>query len=624
MKSPCAPSAPGVFASLPRVHRDLGRRQRHLRLPPVPSVFPSRVLHVSPESEAILRSTDTVCGRSRTGTVRLTRSCTPPTPGAFTLASPNSTPPHITRRLLELETSRCWRSRKLKSPDEPLAIHYSSFFVLTRLALQERRLSLFLAFRSVKLKWSDPTECALCAGAGISPVLTYTMFSKIFTFGIGALALVQGALAIAPGRYIIANPEFGNLVSLRKGDPIALSRAPVPSPFGPWNVEQSGPNGYTITNDDAAVYVNENTLFTGDHADTYSIEDAGSNQFVIRVPQTNLVWTAGQIDDPTAQLDAFQIYWNNHRVRSQKDKSIDDNKHTIFEGEGVGGCLAMALLLRLPDVQGTVTIVVDSQPAVKATRVRAPNPSHWIWDIWHGLACAFAQQNPQAHIVVRWAPGHVSIAGNKRANKEAHRAAQGKDSSDQRDILQPSRPATLELLCDAAIPECQWRASSRYASTMQYNGHLLKGTYLDLANNLPHSLAVLLLQLRTGHADEYVSHFLLHCPEHLCARQELYRTTGPNVYVLHKLLGSPKLLPRLFRYLGRTGRFHTVHGTLPTLPDPDPNKPMRHEMYRLLNTIRIPTMHACTADPFNADTPVGFLTAWVELQAALCNNPPAT
>jgi hypothetical protein len=43
---------------------------------------------------------------------------------------------------------------------------------------------------------------------------------------------------------------------------------------------------------------------------------------------------------------------------------------------------------------------------------------------------------------------------------------------------------------------------------------------------------------------------LLHCPEHLRARQELYRAAGPDVYVLYKLLGSPKLLPHLCRYLG--------------------------------------------------------------------------
>ncbi|KAJ7346373.1 hypothetical protein DFH08DRAFT_937576 [Mycena albidolilacea] len=101
------------------------------------------------------------------------------------------------------------------------------------------------------------------------------MFSKILTFGIGALALVQGALAIAEGRYIIANPEMGTLVSFHKGDPILLWRAPVTPPLG------------------------EDTLFTGDDADTFSIEDAGFDQFVIRVPGTNRVWTAGQIDDPT-------------------------------------------------------------------------------------------------------------------------------------------------------------------------------------------------------------------------------------------------------------------------------------------------------------------------------------
>jgi hypothetical protein len=57
------------------------------------------------------------------------------------------------------------------------------------------------------------------------------MFSKILTFGIGALALVQGALAIAEGRYIITNPEMGTLVSFHKGDPILLSRAVAP-PLG--------------------------------------------------------------------------------------------------------------------------------------------------------------------------------------------------------------------------------------------------------------------------------------------------------------------------------------------------------------------------------------------------------
>ncbi|KAJ7866248.1 hypothetical protein B0H14DRAFT_3133224 [Mycena olivaceomarginata] len=131
------------------------------------------------------------------------------------------------------------------------------------------------------------------------------MFPKILAFGIGALALVQGALAIAPGRYIITNPEMGTLVSFRKGDPIELSTAPVPPPLRQWTVNRLGQE-YTITNADAAVYASENTLVTGDHADTYSIEGAEFDQFVIRVPGTDRVWTAGQIDDATVHLNPDQ------------------------------------------------------------------------------------------------------------------------------------------------------------------------------------------------------------------------------------------------------------------------------------------------------------------------------
>ncbi|KAJ7866253.1 hypothetical protein B0H14DRAFT_2733227 [Mycena olivaceomarginata] len=128
------------------------------------------------------------------------------------------------------------------------------------------------------------------------------MFPKILAFGIGALALVQGALAIAPGRYIITNPEMGTLVSLRKNDPILLSRTPIPSPFGPWTVNQLGQE-YTITNDDASVYASEDTLFTGDRFDTFSIEDAGNDLFVIRASDDRHVWTAGNIDDARVHLN---------------------------------------------------------------------------------------------------------------------------------------------------------------------------------------------------------------------------------------------------------------------------------------------------------------------------------
>ncbi|KAJ7346348.1 hypothetical protein DFH08DRAFT_810180 [Mycena albidolilacea] len=56
------------------------------------------------------------------------------------------------------------------------------------------------------------------------------MFSKTLTFGIGALALVQGALAIAEGRYIITNPAMGTLFRFTAGPSLRVSRDPSPPP----------------------------------------------------------------------------------------------------------------------------------------------------------------------------------------------------------------------------------------------------------------------------------------------------------------------------------------------------------------------------------------------------------
>ncbi|KAJ7042940.1 hypothetical protein C8F04DRAFT_944955, partial [Mycena alexandri] len=129
-----------------------------------------------------------------------------------------------------------------------------------------------------------------------------------------------------------------------------------------------------------------------------------------------------------------------------------------------------------------------------------------------------------------------------------------------------------------------------------------------------------LLQLRTGHiplakhlhriqkadspicpccrqADETVMHYLLRCPAHADARRELVRAGGSQARVLAKLLGLPKLLPHLFRFLGRTGRFHSVHGELP--PPPDPELPTRDEVIAMLNKFKVPSAVPRSANPFN-------------------------
>ncbi|KAJ7854395.1 hypothetical protein B0H14DRAFT_3449596 [Mycena olivaceomarginata] len=103
------------------------------------------------------------------------------------------------------------------------------------------------------------------------------------------------------------------------------------------------------------------------------------------------------------------------------------------------------------------------------------------------------------------------------------------------------------------------------------------------------------------------------------ARQELYRAASPDAHVLSKLLGSPKMLPHLCRYLGRTGRFHTVHGTLPA--PPDPKRRTRSEKFLRIITAKMPSALPRIADPFNANLPPGFLEDWAALQAALAAAP---
>lgn len=309
--------------------------------------------------------------------------------------------------------------------------------------------------------------------------------------------------------------------------------------------------------------------------------------------------------------------------------------HTVFEGEGVGGGIGIALLTREPEVRGKVTVVIDSQPAARATTSYLSNPSHWIWDEWHKRCRELLGRHNEVTLTLRWAPGHRDIPGNERADEEAKKAAQI-GSSPIDDIPVAYRP-TLPYSKSAVRQDfntdlkakvlAEWKKSPRYARASQYDNKLHKGSYIATSDRLPRGLAVLLLQLRTGHcplarhlhrikkaespicpccrqADETVAHYLLHCTAHTDARRELVRAGGQRTRTLSKLLGMPKLQPHLFRYIARTGRFHSVHGDLPD--PPDPTRLTRNETIALLNKIKMPhrdTSLPRDADPFRAPSP---------------------
>jgi hypothetical protein len=75
---------------------------------------------------------------------------------------------------------------------------------------------------------------------------------------------------------------------------------------------------------------------------------------------------------------AAVLFRDGVEVKSIRRRLGSARYHTVYEGKGVGGALAMALIWRERDVEGEVTIAVDSTAAIRATQKHQANPSHWI------------------------------------------------------------------------------------------------------------------------------------------------------------------------------------------------------------------------------------------------------
>ena len=109
--------------------------------------------------------------------------------------------------------------------------------------------------------------------------------------------------------------------------------------------------------------------------------------------------------------------------------------------------------------------------------------------------------------------------------------------------------------------------------------------YLKLIEGLSRSKASLLIQLRTGHvplsshlhrihcadspicahcrmAVETVLHYITLCPAFNNHRMLLLREGRRHALSLPRLLNDTKLIPHLFRYIARTGRFRETFGDL--------------------------------------------------------------
>jgi hypothetical protein len=137
----------------------------------------------------------------------------------------------------------------------------------------------------------------------------------------------------------------------------------------------------------------------------------------------------------------------------------------------------------------------------------------------------------------------------------------------------------------------EFKRSRRFARIKDIDDGLPSSKFRKLTIAFPRKHTSLLFQLRSHHAplakhlfrlnkapsptcpcceehDETVDHFLHFCPAHAAARRQLRAANRLASHTKH-LLNDPDLIPDLFLYIQRTGRFHSVFGDFKSLDRPE-------------------------------------------------------
>ncbi|KAJ6570896.1 hypothetical protein DFH09DRAFT_1362524 [Mycena vulgaris] len=161
------------------------------------------------------------------------------------------------------------------------------------------------------------------------------MFSKLLAFGLCALTFAAAAPSqqvsiscvigqsapatqlststgpIPPGRYRIINQAGrGLLKSSDEGAPIIFSKVPErPGPYEEWIVEAAGEQTYHIVSNlvhKPVAYLPEGPLIVSRGEPwmktEFSLSPAGNEEFVVKVPDQDMVWTIADMIVPSSPI----------------------------------------------------------------------------------------------------------------------------------------------------------------------------------------------------------------------------------------------------------------------------------------------------------------------------------
>ena len=269
-----------------------------------------------------------------------------------------------------------------------------------------------------------------------------------------------------------------------------------------------------------------------------------------------------------------------------------DTVHTVHEAELVGMLLALHLIATKKRNGSPSFIAVDNQAALKAFASDMRHPGHGIAREFLSVAERMRkhQGKRKLKLMLRWSAGHCGIDGNKKADREAKKAASGSTSCAK--LLPPLlrkplliNPSAAKRAYNESLTikwKTDWEQSPRGRKMKMLDNTTPSAKFLKTISNpkLSCEAASRIAQLRLQHVplnsylhhfkrvdkanclacgadDKSIAHFLLFCPSYVHERWSLERLARKmrKTLLIETLLGDLDFAVPLSSYIDRTKHF---------------------------------------------------------------------
>ena len=225
-------------------------------------------------------------------------------------------------------------------------------------------------------------------------------------------------------------------------------------------------------------------------------------------------------------------------------------------------------------------IYVDNQSSIQAVdKPKQQSGQYIIRNILQSLE-ELQNQRPSLEFKIEWVPGHMDIAGNEKADKEAKRAALEQLAGEplSRYKLKSVQVTKINDDINTAARKAWNNGKTNARQHRKITRPQRFKTGVQLYGDLPRKQLANLIRLRTGHCRlnsylnrhniiedptcecgrgvETVKHFLLLCKKYEEPRNELRKKVGRRNMRTENLLGDPKLVKETLEFVEKTGRFN--------------------------------------------------------------------